>query len=473
MSFARIGLLVALLPACNWEGQYCEGDWAAAPDEDAPPSSQPRIVAQVLPVESTAVDMLFVIDDSKSMTDEQAQLGIWSNELFDVLAPKGELPDLHIAVTSSSVTIDGLRGCETGGGGSFYSGGVALKDGTFISDVAGPAGRIRNYPGTLTETFAKMARVGDSGCGYEQSFKAAQIALSPYGPAGKGFLRDDALLLVVFVTDEDDCSATSSTLFSDQYADACSELGPITSYRCFEHGVKCHDGKGSREFGERRNCRPDEESPYVQSVVRFADSLKRLKKNPAQVIVAGIYGKPNHVTAIPDEKVTSYSTPRLANVCGTGHEEGAGATPGVRMNALLAQFGGRASQSSICDSELSWAMRNVGLVTRGAATRSHCLRGALSDVDAGVPGIQPKCRVEVANDVGTTLEKRIEVPPCDGASSERCFTVDVDAACAETETQLAFHLGDAPTKETMTVFCDVDVDAAAYRPSDDLTRAPE
>lgn len=465
-NYARIGLFaVAMLPACNFGPQYCEGEWAAVPPREEPPSQQGRIVAQVLPAESSALDVLFVIDDSLSMKDEQEQLGIWSSELFDVLSGSGELPDLHIAVTSSSVAIPEILRCETGGG--LHVGGAVLQHGQFIRDVAGPAGRERNYAGTLTETFAKMARVGDDGCGFEQPFKAARQALSSYGSGSKGFLRDDALLLVVFVTDEDDCSAQGSALFADQYADACSQMGPITSYRCFEHGVRCHDGKGSRAFGERRDCRPNEGSPYVESVSGFADFLKGLKQNPAQVIVAGIYGKPNQVTAIPDERITTYSTPRLADVCGSGGKEGSGATPAIRMNALMAEFGGRASQSSICESELSWAMRDVGLVTRGAATRSHCLRGALSDVDPAAPGIQPACRVEVASDVGTNLATRGQLPPCDRAEGKRCFTIDIEAECADTETQLAFHVLDRADNETLTVTCDVDVDAPAHQSRDE------
>lgn len=463
-SFGPITLCaIAMTQACTFPPQYCEGDWTAAPQEEAPSTPQARVVAQVLPAESTAVDMLFVIDDSISMMDEQEQLGIWSSELFSVLSDSGELPDLHIAVTSSSVAIPGLEQCPRGGG-SFHVGGAVLQQGRFIRDVAGPEGRERNYSGTLTETFAKMARVGSAGCGFEQPFKAARLALSG-GYGSEGFRRDNALLLVVFVTDEDDCSADPA-MFTEHYADACSELGPITSYRCFEHGVRCYDGKGSRTFGERENCRPDEDSAYVESVTGFADYLKRLKGNPAQVIVAGIYGKPNQVTAIRDERVTSYSTPRLANVCGTGGKEGSGATPAVRMNALMAEFGGRASQSSICDSELSWAMRNVGLLTRGAATRSHCLRGTLNDVDADAPGLQPACRVEVASDVGTPMEKRFDVPPCDHDGVKRCFTVDVDPACADTETKLAFRIADRADNETLTVSCDVAVDARAHAPDE-------
>lgn len=472
-SYARLAMFALVIaPACNWEGQYCEGDWAATPVEEPSSGAQARLVAQVLPAESNAVDILFVIDDSLSMMDEQEQLGIWSSELFDVLSASGELPDLHIAVTSSSVSIPGLTQCATGAGGTFQVGGAVLQEGRYLSDVASASGRLRNYSGTLTDTFAKMARVGDAGCGFEQPFKAARAALSGYAPGAEGFLRADALLLVMFVTDEDDCSSIDSALFAEPYADACTELGAITSYRCFEHGVRCHDGKGSRAFGERDNCRPDETSRYVESVSSFAAFLKGLKQNPAQVIVAGVYGKPNHVTAIPDEKVTTFSTPRLANVCGDGGDEGTGATPAVRMNALMAEFGGRASQSSICERELSWAMRDVGLVTRGAATRSHCLRGAVIDVDAAAPGIQPACRVRVIANAGTPRETRIEVPPCDRAQGTRCFTVEPDAACADTQTQLAFRVDDGGDKETLAVTCDVDVGATELRPSIGETRAP-
>ena len=463
MTSARFGLFaIALITACDWAPQYCEGDWAAAPPEAAPPLVQARTVAQVLPTESAAVDILFVIDDSPSMADEQEQLGIWSSKLFEVLSGSGELPDLHIAVTPSGVPIPGIAQCN-GTGGSLFVGGAVLKETPFIRDVAGAAGRERNYDGTLTATFAKMARVGDKGCGYEQPFKAARLALS----SSKQFLRDDALLLVVFVTDEDDCSAHDPTLFSDPYGDACSELGTLTSYRCFEHGVRCYDGKGSRAFGDRRNCRPDESSRYIEGVEHFASFLKQLKPNPAQVIVAGIYGKPNRITAIRDERVTSHETPRLADVCGGGGREGVGATPAIRMNALMAQFGGRASQSSICESELSWAMRDVGMITREAATRSHCLRGSLRDADAATAGLQPRCRVEVARGVGTDFETRDEVPPCTAADSARCFTLGVDAACAETETQLAFRVVGAEDNETLTVTCDVDDEP------DDRTFAPE
>jgi hypothetical protein len=187
-NFARLALLaVAIVPACDFGPQYCEGDWAAASPEEEPPTPQRRIVAQVLPVESSAVDILFVIDDSRSMTDEQEQLGIWSHELFDVLSTAGELPDLHIGVISSSVSIPDMPECVTSG--ALHVGGAELQKVRFIRDVAGANGRVRNYTGTLTDTFARIARVGDGGCGFEQPFKAARSALSGTVAGSQGFLR--------------------------------------------------------------------------------------------------------------------------------------------------------------------------------------------------------------------------------------------------------------------------------------------
>jgi hypothetical protein len=119
-------------------------------------------------------------------------------------------------------------------------------------------------------------------------------------------------------------------------------------------------------------------------------------------------------------------------------------------------------------------MRDVGVVTRAAATRSHCLRGQLLDADPAAPGLQPTCRVEAARDVGTTLETRVDVPPCVGAAGgSRCFTLAVDADCAETSTQLAFRVSEPADNETLMIVCDVEGDGLADHSPRGETRAPE
>ncbi|HEY8380237.1 MAG TPA: hypothetical protein VIK91_27295, partial [Nannocystis sp.] len=59
----------------------------------------------------------------------------------------------------------------------------------------------------LTETFSCVAKVGAGGDGNETPMAAMLEALGPLNQAGEcneGFLRDDAILVVTFITDEDD-----------------------------------------------------------------------------------------------------------------------------------------------------------------------------------------------------------------------------------------------------------------------------
>ena len=57
-------------------------------------------------------------------------------------------------------------------------------------------------------TFSCVAKVGDDGPGIEMPLLAAEMAFSDAVASGAntGFLRDDALLALVILTDEDDCS---------------------------------------------------------------------------------------------------------------------------------------------------------------------------------------------------------------------------------------------------------------------------
>jgi hypothetical protein len=121
------------------------------------------------------------------------------------------------------------------------------------------------------------------------------------------------------------------------------------------------------------------------------------------------------------------------------------------MNSLLAEFGGRASQSSICEPELSWAMRDLGLVARGAAKRSRCLRGG---------AIEPSsCRVEAAIEVAGIRASHRSIAPCKDASDTHCFTIDPDPTCDGS--QLAFSVREPiGPSETLSVRCELDVDAA-------------
>ena len=79
-----------------------------------------------------------------------------------------------------------------------------------------------NYSGTLAGAFSAMASLGASGCGFEQPLQAAKNALNN-NPANAGFLRPNASLALFFVTDEDDCSISHSTILGSD----TTTFGPL------------------------------------------------------------------------------------------------------------------------------------------------------------------------------------------------------------------------------------------------------
>ena len=174
------------------------------------------------------VDLLFLIDDSSSMKLSQDNLRRNFPAFMTALKNlPGGLPNVHIAIASSDMGAgDGsIGGCDaTSKNGIFQyaprgdCAATGLAAGaTFISDVNG----VRNYTGNLEDVFTCMAALGEDGCGFEHQFAAITRALGADGQAppveNQGFLRPDAYLAIVMITNEDDCSASPGVpLFDDQ-----------------------------------------------------------------------------------------------------------------------------------------------------------------------------------------------------------------------------------------------------------------
>lgn len=186
--------------------------------------------AQVLP-DKVQTDILFVIDDSGSMSANQANLVANLGVFIDTLAASPVQNEFRIGVTNTSVEeYDATTAYAAGPsrGTPFPRGAIlavyqapsgAVSPGVFIYDPAaypqtGGWGGNRILDAglvTLRQDFKANVQVGTDGASREQPFRAARRALvDRLADANAGFLRPGARLAVFFLTDEDDCSGDHS-----------------------------------------------------------------------------------------------------------------------------------------------------------------------------------------------------------------------------------------------------------------------
>jgi hypothetical protein len=131
------------------------------------------------PMERRPIDVLFVIDDSCSMADDQRQLSANMRAFFSTFQA-GQV-DFHVGVVTTDV-FDPMR-----------SGRLVAP---FLTQ------------GTpeVTTAFQAMVMVGTGGSGDERGLTAEHLALRPplSTTVNAGFVRPEADFALVFLTDEDD-----------------------------------------------------------------------------------------------------------------------------------------------------------------------------------------------------------------------------------------------------------------------------
>jgi hypothetical protein len=186
------------------------------------------------------VDFLFVIDNSGSMSDEQQNLiNSFPTFINTIQSELEEAQDYHIMVVDTDAYVFG--GCELICPLFFNSCPVALGDyqcgvtkAAMCEDVLGagvtfPKGQSSSKKDCqfstgarymdvsepdLTGTFACAAKVGTGSTDDpEKPMQAMVNAVAPKGSAADcnyGFLREDAILVVTFITDEDDNAGDGS-----------------------------------------------------------------------------------------------------------------------------------------------------------------------------------------------------------------------------------------------------------------------
>ena len=423
---------------------------------------QGRVETKDIPVTvNRDIDMLFLVDDSPSMADKQNNLATNFPNFINVLSTiPGGLPNVHLGVVTSDLGTKGADGmaatsiggsaagaCSSTGGknGNLQLGtATGMVTGTFISDVADQTGtRQKNYTGMLATVFGAMAKVGASGCGFEQHLEAAKRALNN-NPANQGFLRPSAYLAVIFVQDEDDCSMAHTTMLGPESA----ALGPLASFRCTRFGVTCDVGGQTPDqmnsVGTKDQCHSNEASQYLTKVADYVTFFKALKTDPDNVIVAGIAGVTTPVQTanlVPQGGTTAI--PTLVHSCtyqasATDMEV---ADPAVRLEFFLNQFPNRSTFTTICQKDLSDGLQVIAQLLK-TVIGDPCIEGVLADVDPVTPGDQYDCSVSDVTNPNKANQTETIVPACNAAMNNfPCWHLVKDTAnCAMTPTQLTLKI---------------------------------
>lgn len=373
---------------------------------------------QVLGESISDVDVLFVIDNSGSMREEQQSLAANFDRFVNVLSDApGGLPSLHLGIVSSDMGAGpyGIMGCTGNGDNGLLlsqpsSSCPAPGPEPFIIDLASPSGsRTTNYAGSLTDVFSCISQLGTTGCGFEQHFESMRRALNGSNAQNNGFLRPDAILAVIMVADEDDCSTDDVEMFDSNptldHPD--SLLGPLSSFRCFEFGVAC-DVDDPRAPGPRQDCGNRDDSAFMYSVNDYVRFLESLKAPGTPVVFSSIAGVGPVVVG------TDNGEPVLEPGCVSESGE---ASPAVRIQAMSQQLG-MPDPVSICSADLSAGLRLAAENIVAAMTRSCMLTPEPSE-----------CLVADVENFGEVDEKTVqELPSCSTKASGPCSTVVPNSA---------------------------------------------
>jgi hypothetical protein len=291
------------------------------------------------------------------------------------------MPNLHLAVISADMGAgDGsIAGCDSRGGDmgilQYTPRGTCTASpltagATYLSNVGGQA----NYTGDISAAFSCLAQLGDTGCGFEHQFASVLRALGADGapaPAeSQGFLRRDALLAIIMLTNEDDCSARPGVMLFDTGSNTnlASQLGPPANFRCNEFGHVCNGmplprkapGGDVTATVPLQNCVASECGGAVTPVAEFVARIKALKAAPASEIVMAAITGPVTPYVVGWKNPSTNDTgpwPVIAHSCTAA--DGSFGDPGVRIAQAVSAFGANGLLSSLCEASFGPALQQI------------------------------------------------------------------------------------------------------------------
>ncbi len=394
------------------------------------------------------VDLLFMVDNSNSMAPKQTELQNRFPQLIkqlDAFAAAGNPAWYHIGVVTSDLGAAGdLSACATAGGqgaklqiapstnpansvkppadctGFSLSGGENFIDYNQIAGTSNVVGITGGAMGDqVASAFTCIASVGDQGCGFEHQLESPYRALHDTIAENTGFLRSDAILAVVWVTDEDDCSASDTTDLFANSTQAMSMYGVLQSFRCTQYGIQCNGmpltGQsisgltGCTSYDVSNGGKLTDINTYINFFTKPA-AQGGVKADPNDVILVGISAPSDPVgvtvTMPCMGQPTVGSCPTLNHSCIAASNPAFFGDPAVRLNKVITASK-NSNLTSICDTDYTAAINSLGnLIISKIGV--GCLNSPIANRADGTPDC-------VVNDVtlnpdGSSTTK--EVPSC-------------------------------------------------------------
>jgi hypothetical protein len=388
------------------------------------------------------LDLVFMIDNSPaSMAPKVDKMNAQFPNMLSALKDPtdGTYPDLRVAIIDSDLGTGGAYAAGSCGPnldngnspfgdlGNFQMRGAkdcGVNDGALWLEYT--KGQNINFDKgkDISQVFACLAtNLGCAGCGEQHSLQAFEFALvfksdtfTNSGLTGRNalqdvFLRPEAYLGLVFISDEDDCSAA---LNDGMFGDKPELRGESASLRCATRAHKCNgmnltsgqpgypatasftarfadcaartdscpnstDENGSTDTSGPTACSP------LKDIHHLANEIKALKARPdEQILVAGIFGWPRSdadmatatykIDLVPNPNGADTMHPQIYDywpVCydpkhmpqSSGFDPSAwgwGAQGGLRMAAFIDEFGDNGLKYSICEPNFAAAMAGIG-----------------------------------------------------------------------------------------------------------------
>lgn len=425
--------------------------------------------AQLHVKRSHEVDILIVLDNSSSMAEEQALLAANLEGMIHVLEADDIAADYRIAITTTDA---GHPACpsSTPERGAFMLTPCTSRLDEFVADGEGGPSDVRalacsdvcgldaadlailptttdedstprprpwlekingrsNLPEgvDMADALRCFAPQGVAGCDFEmplESMRQGLLRAKDATDPAYGFLRKDATLFVLFITDEDDCSPApgADEIFSadgDKLFWSDADAKAPTSAVCWNAGVTCVGDPGGYNSCEVTNKDlagtegVADDDAVLQPLHRYAEVFDtimadKLALDPTQRpligVVAGVNQNGNIAFAdVGDSDPEFQQTFGIGPSC-TGYSgipnRPIRATPPVRLRALQAAIGPGSigAMYSVCDFNWTNALEPVADLWwwgwNWNQIRPACFPYCALDTDPTTNSLEPDCIIE-------------------------------------------------------------------------------